>query len=603
MHIDRVNVHGFRAASSSPLECQIPGRFSVLAGANSSGKSTVADSILLAHRDVFPYTPRPSRATLSSTVSSRTIEISYAVEPGDPSPLGSLLATQGVVPSWTTELTSSMGRVATSHSESQAAGQLPILYLSPTRNPAQELGGRDARLVVELLKAQAFRETGDKSLRDLRGRLGGLIGSVVGTSPIAGSEVSVGTHLAELTGGVAARAPFLGTTSVDDVLLGRIFEFLSATAGDGRAEALRLETEGLGYANLLHIAIILAAIPDLTGAQGTSASTSDAAVEIEADSRTDDERREALTEAEDQRELEDDSFFAGQFHSTVLLEEPEAHLHPQLQHGLIEYLRELVAKRPELQVVITTHSDEIVAACDPTELVVFTRDVAGTPASRTIATFDLSDTYLNRTRRHLDVNRSASLFTERLVLVEGITDAMVLRALAPIWAGSDERKRRFAVGLAITVVGSRVGEWMPSLLTRPGAEISVRLAVLRDGDGNPEPGWIGRRRGDRFDAFVSDPTLEPSLVRGNEAVIGKTLAAMKVAKSTWADPKEPTDTEVAAWISGKGGRRKAEFADQFARYCRRRPAEVTVPDHIEALFDFVWDGFATPVAEAAHEEE
>ena len=90
--------------------------------------------------------------------------------------------------------------------------------------------------------------------------LAGLIGSVVSKWPVFDAEQRVGVQLAELTAGVAGRVPYLGTTQIDDTFLARVFEFLIHTAGASRVDARRLETEGLGYANLLELAVILAAI-------------------------------------------------------------------------------------------------------------------------------------------------------------------------------------------------------------------------------------------------------------------------------------------------------------------------------------------------------
>ena len=253
-----------RRQRSRPLECSLPGRFAVLAGPNSSGKSTVVESILMAHRDVFPSVGRPTSAALSASVASRTIDVEYSLESPENSPLGELCESTGWEPQWTTELSSSMGRISASKTEKIPEGQFPVLYLSPTRNPAADLGGRDSRLIVELLRAQALRDRGDKSLKDLRGQLSGLIGSVVSKWPVAAAEERVALTLADLTDGVSGRIPFLATTAIDDTFLARVFDFLLAVAGADRIDARRLETEGLGYANLLQLAVVLAAIPDLT---------------------------------------------------------------------------------------------------------------------------------------------------------------------------------------------------------------------------------------------------------------------------------------------------------------------------------------------------
>ena len=391
-----------------------------------------------------------------------------------------------------------------------------------------------------------------------------------------------------------------------------MFEFLLATGGADRFDAHRIETEGLGYANLLQLAVVLAAIPDLTHRNGddTRETDEDGAIAegrdsptgadvaspsdeqaSEVDDRSDEERRTAMQEAVEQRQLEDDAFFAGQFHALVVLEEPEAHLHPQLQHGLVRYLKEVVDARPEVQVILTTHSNEIVSACDPTDLVVFRRGTSGTPVARTIKSFGLKRSHLSQARRHLDVNRSAALFADRLVLVEGVTDAIVLRAIARAWAGGDRVRRRFVDALTITVVGSRIGAWMPELLTREGNEISTRLAVLRDSDGKATPRWVTSRASAHFGFFLSDPTLEPSLVPGNEDIIRRVFDAMRVTSLPWNDGEEPTSDNVKAWFADKGKRWKAKFADHFSSQAELDPLSVTVPAHMQLLLDFVWDGF------------
>lgn len=606
-----MTVHGFRAASEEPLECVLPGRFSVLAGANGAGKSTIIDAIVLAHRDVFPFIPRPPSAVLSASVPTRTVDIAYALEDDDTSPLGILCGSTVRVPEWTTTLSTSMGRVSASQGDALGEGHLPLLYLSPTRNPAADLAGREARLILELLRSQAFRDRGDKSLKELRGLLGALIRSVTSKWPVADAEARVAESLDELTIGVAGRVPYLGTTSIDDSFLARVFEFLLAMTGHPRPDSNRLETEGLGYANLLQLAVILSAIPDLTDddeeeAEDDDESDDEALASVEADAadgsdgdarpedeRTDEELAALMEEANERRELEDDTFFAGVFHAVVVLEEPESHLHPQLQNGLVSYLKEVVEERPEVQVIMTTHSDEIVAACDPEDLVILRRDSAGRPAARTIKSFGLSATRLAQARRHLDVSRSASLFADRSVLVEGITDAIVLRAIARIWAADDWIKRRFVNALTVSVVGSRVGRWLPDLLCRPEEEIVDKLAVLRDSDGRPPPQWIADYEGEHFKVFLSDPTLEPSLTPGNEDIVRPLLNAMNVPDGDLPADDAELPAWVAAWFKDKGKARKARFADGFADRCRRAPDTVEVPGHLGDLLDFLWQGFYT----------
>lgn len=59
-------------------------------------------------------------------------------------------------------------------------------------------------------------------------------------------------------------------------------------------------------------------------------------------------------------------------YSTVIFEEPEQNLHPWAIKTLMEYIRS-VMKRRNLQVILTTHSQQILENIDPDELIVATR--------------------------------------------------------------------------------------------------------------------------------------------------------------------------------------------------------------------------------------
>lgn len=600
MHLAKVTTHGYKAARDTALECHLPGRFAVLAGGNAQGKSTIVDSIALAHIDVFPYFSRPSSAALSRTVVSPTVDVAYDLgQPGE-SPLGDTLRGAGGAPTWRTTLTSSLGRIRLSRDIALTPGQLPVMYLSPTRSPSTDLAGRDSRVVVELLKAEALRTRGDRSLGELRGRLSYLIDQVTGNWPVHDAEERVAEHLAELTVGVAGRIPYLGTTTIDDSFLARVFEFLMAAAGIARADAYRLEGEGLGYANLLEVAVVLAAIPDLTHITPPTPAPDDNAAGDDADDQAfveedgDEEvLRARMAQAEQTRALEDETLFGRQFHAVVVLEEPEAHLHTQLQHGLVTYLKEVVAQRPEVQVIITTHSDQIVSACDPEDLVVFTR-ANGQPIARTIRTFGLSQAQLRRARRQLDVARAAGLFADRVVLVEGPTDALLAREFARVWAGTDRIKRRFVESLTISVLGSRVGPWLPSLLAHPNTEIATKVAVLGDSDGHHEATWVAARRNEHFDAFWNEPTLEPSIVDGNEVLVAAAFDAMNVNDANLTDAHSLTVGAVVDYFSDRGRRNKARFAEELADLIAADRDQVTIPLHFADLFEFMWDGFLPP---------
>lgn len=617
MHISRVRIRGFRSSAESEIVCDFPGRFALLVGANNSGKTTVLDALYHAHRYRFPRLRRPSAAVLGPTPRYVRVESSFGDAGEIAETFGHSLQSQSLPPpSWEREFQRSMGQVAVRRGaaiDPDGLENLRAIYLPAHRNPIDELAHREAQILVELLRAEQQQAKGHRNLVDVRNRAASLLDQLTQADLIVSVERRIKSHLSALSAGVSDQHAFVGGQNIDDAYLARVLELMIG-AVDERATAQRLELSGLGYVNLLHIAVTLAAIPDTSGGGGQSGLGTDlddvvgavpgelapepinvdgggtAIEEGEQEGAADD----VLDQAEAEAESDQDAFFPDMFHVTVVVEEPEAHLHPQLQYGLVRYLRKMTQARPELQLIISSHSGEIISACDPTEVVVMRQSPSGDrraiPVDR--IPFDDRDRTLRMARLHLDATRSGSLFSDRMVLVEGVTDAIVLRQLGIVWAGDDAHRRSFVDALTITVMGTKVGKWPVDLLATPDHEIVEKLAILRDSDTRtgPPPGlptWI-TARDPVVRAFVSHPTLEPCLVPGNEDAMAASLGALGI------EINEISAASIdQAFGTGPHRRRKAELALEFAGELEERRKDgghVTIPDHIQELFHFLFEG-------------
>ncbi len=601
MYLNRVVVRGFRAGAEDDLTCELPGRFSVLVGMNNAGKTTVADALYLAHPDSFPQLPRPSSAALGSG-SPREIEISYAFDgnEAEEGPLGTMLKNLAIsTPTWTRRLERNLGRVRATSVEGapESLNKLRLIYLPAHRNPLDELARRDTQVLVELFRAQQQALRGHRNLMDLRLHAQRLLDDLTKHDLIQTVETHVRTHLSALSSGVSEQVAHVGGQVVDDAYLARVLELLLAVASD-ESSARRLEVSGLGYVNLLHIAVILAAIPNLSEA-ARKADPIDAGQppEDEAISPADSEDLVAA-DGDAQREAEaaslEDAFFPEQFHVTVIIEEPEAHLHPQLQHGLARYLRRLTAQRKELQLIVSTHSGDIISTCKPEELVVLRRGEDGRRLSRVLATMPIKDRdrTLRMARLHLDATRSAAMFAERMIVTEGVTDAAVVRALGQAWAGADDRKRQFVEALTMVVMGCRPGSWIVDLLASPGHEIARRIAILTDTDTRgtktfAAPAWLGSSDPNSVRGFYNQPTLEPAVTAGNEDAIAAALKVVPSAGQTMITP----ETIDSLFSTEPARRYKGEFALELAGQLSERIESgkpVTVPNHIANMFEFLY---------------
>ena len=605
MYLNRIEVEGYRASANSPIVCELPGRFSLILGANGSGKTTINEAIALAHPRSFPRLAPIDATALGPT--PRMVRVAYEFE-ADTScegALGAYRTRRGLAaPQWCRPLERSLGRVRAGQplESSDEYDSIRLVHLPALRNPVDELSRRDARILLELLRADERKHPETGGLRSLRAQAEAMLKSLTNHPLVENVEDRIAENLRIISGGVQEHHAFVGTQTVDDTYLARVFEMLVALLPD-RMTARRLQVSSLGYVNLLHIAVTLAGIPD----GGSTPVSDDSPVDCkEADEDAGsaamagvDERakaaRERLARTAEAADADADSFYPELFHATVVIEEPEAHLHPQLQYGLIRYLRSLVKERPDIQVIMTTHSADLAAACDPEELVVVRKDADNHTISRRLADLPLSrglkTQLFQQTRLHLDATRSAALFADRLLIVEGVTEASILRLFGRAWAGSDTRRVGFVDSLAILPVGHKVGQWPLRLLATPGHELVTRIAAVADTDLHDKPlsdaqppAWHKELNHESARFFWSHPTLEPSLVSGNKTLIKDAFTECNLKAP------DPVTTETVDQYFDRNPANKGRFALALALLIDQNLRSVTVPNHISDAFAWLYDG-------------
>jgi putative ATP-dependent endonuclease of OLD family len=167
----------------------------------------------------------------------------------------------------------------------------------------------------------------------------------------------------------------------------------------------------------------------------------------------------------------------------LLIEEPEAHLHPQLQMKLLRAIREDFGRtgKPALQSILTTHSPNLASKAPLASIIIMAR---GTAFPLKSGQTELeADDYIFL-EKFLDVTKSNLFFARGVLIVEGDAENILLPTIAEILGKPLEN-----YGVSVVNVGNTAYARYAKIFRRkaPALDASVpwlpvRVVCIRDLD-------------------------------------------------------------------------------------------------------------------------
>ncbi len=162
----------------------------------------------------------------------------------------------------------------------------------------------------------------------------------------------------------------------------------------------------------------------------------------------------------------------------LVIEEPEAHLHPSMQRQLLNFLKQNLKEKKVRQIFVTTHSTHLTGTLSLDELICLYKFDNETHVSYPGKVFESNEESKKYVQRFLDATKSNMLFAEKIILVEGLAEQLLMSIFAE-YIGKSLEDNHVAV---INVGGKYFDHFLNLFNTNNSASINRKVVCITDRD-------------------------------------------------------------------------------------------------------------------------